>query len=156
MALEEIAAAAFGAWRSRQRPRLQSFGLHAVAALLVMLGALYLSYAVFLALAEQAGPPIAAAVTAALLLLLAILLVLVALLINRIGRRREPETDQAVLAEALLRIGELFGHKIERPATTLAVTALVAGLVAGISPTARRFLLKLADQLFKEIGGEPK
>jgi MFS family permease len=156
MALEEVVSAAFGAWRTRHRPRLQSFGLHAAAALLIMLGALYLSYAVFLALAEQSGPPMAAALTAALLLLLAILLVLVALLINRVGRRREPETDEAALAEALLRLGELFGHKFERPATTLAVTALAAGLVAGISPAARRFLLKLAGQLFKEIGGEPK
>jgi len=156
MALEEIVAAAFGVWRTRQRPRLQSFGLYAVAGLLVMLGALYLSYAVFLALAEQAGPPVAAAVTAALLLLLAILVVLVTLLINRAGRRRAPQTDEAAVAEALLRVGELFGHKIERPATTLAITALVAGLVAGISPTARRFLLNLADQLFKAIGGEPK
>jgi MFS family permease len=156
MALEEIVSAAFGVWRTRHRPRLQSLGLYAGAALLAMLGALYLSYAVFLALAEQAGPPVAAALTSALLLLLAILLVLVAVLINRVGRRREPETDEVALAEVLLRVGESFGHKIERPATTLAVTALVAGLVAGISPTARRFLLNLADQLFKEIGGEPK
>lgn len=156
MALEEIVSAAFGAWRSRQRPRLQSFGLYAVAALLVMLGALYLSYAVFLALAELSGPPMAAALTAALLLLLAILLVLVALLVNRHGRHREPETDEAALAEALLRMGDLFGHKMERSATTLAVTALVAGLVVGISPASRRFLLKLAGQVFKDIGGEPK
>ena len=35
MALEEIVSAAFGAWRSRHRPRLQSFGLQAVAAMLV-------------------------------------------------------------------------------------------------------------------------
>jgi MFS family permease len=156
MALDDIVSATFGAWRSRHRPRLQSLGIYGVAALMVMLGALYLSYAVFLALAEQAGPPLAAALTAALLLLMAILLVLVALLVNRAGRRREPETDEAALAEALLRIGELFGHKMERPATTLAITALVAGLVAGISPGARRFLLNLAGQVFKEIGGEPK
>lgn len=156
MALKEIAAAGFGAWRTRQRLRLQSFGLDAVAALLILLGALYLSYAVFLALAEQSSPPMAAAVTAALLLLLAVLLVLAGLLINRVGRRRAAETEEAALAEALLRLGELFGHKFERPATTLAVTALAAGLVAGISPSVRRFLLNLASQLFKEIGGEPK
>ena len=156
MALEDIVSAAFGAWRTRQRPRLQSLGFHAVAALMVMLGALYLSYAVFLALAEQAGPPMAAALTAALLLLMAILLVLVAVLVNRPGRRREPENDEAALAEALLRMGELFGHKMERPATTLAVAALAAGVVAGISPGARRFLLNLAGQAFKDIGGEPK
>lgn len=156
MALEEIVSAAFGAWRTRHRPRLRSLGLYAVAASLAMLGALYLSYAVFLALAEQAGPPMAAALTAALLLLMAILLVLVALLINRAGHRREPDSDEAALAEVLLRMGELFGHKIERPATTLVVTALVGGLVAGVSPAARRFLLNLAHQLFKEMTGEPK
>lgn len=154
--VEEIVSAAFGAWRTRQRPRLQSLGLYATAALLALLGALYLSFAVYLALAERAGPPLAAALTAALLLLLAILLVLAALLVNRAARGRAPEADAAELAEVLLRLGELFGHKIERPGTTLAVTALVAGLVTGISPAARRFLLNLADQLFKEIRGEPK
>ncbi|HMA51202.1 MAG TPA: hypothetical protein VKP60_15700 [Magnetospirillaceae bacterium] len=153
MALDEIVSTAFGAWRTRHRPGLQSLGLYAVAGLLVLLGALYLSCAVFLALAEQAGPPMAAALTAALLLLAAILLVLVALLISRAGHRRRPASDEAALAEVLLRMGELFGHKMERPATTLVVTALVGGLVAGISPVARRFLLNLADQLFKEIGG---
>ena len=154
--VEEIVSAAFGAWRTRQRPRLQSFGLYAAAALLVLLGALYLSFAVYLALAEQAGPPMAAALTAVLLLLLAILLALGALLVHRVARRREPEADAAELVEALLRFGELFGHKIERPGTTLAVTALATGLITGVSPAARRFLLNLADQLFKEISGEPK
>jgi hypothetical protein len=154
--VEEIVSAAFGAWRTRQRPRLQSFGLYAAAALLVLLGALYLSFALYLALAERAGPPAAAAMTAALLLLLAILLGLATLLAGRVTRRREPETDAAELAEALARLGDLFGHKIERPGTTLAITALAAGLLTGISPAARRFLLNLLDQLFKEIGGEPK
>ena len=156
MGLEDFVSAAFGAWRTRQKPRLQSLGLYAVAGLLVLLGALYLSFAVYLALAEQSGPPVAAALTAALLLLLAILLVLAALLVNRVSRRREPESEVVQLAEALVAIGDLFGHKIERPATTLAVTALLTGVVAGVSPAARKFLLNLAGQLFKEIGGEPK
>jgi hypothetical protein len=154
--VDEIVSAAFGAWRTRQRPRLQSFGLYAAAALLVLLGALYLSFAVYLALSERAGPPNAAALTAVLLLLLAVLLVMGALLVNRVARRREPEADAVELAEALVRLGELFGHKIERPGATLAITALAAGLVTGISPGSRRFLLNLADQLFKEISGEPK
>ena len=156
MGLEDLVSAAFGAWRTRQKPRLRSLGLYAAAGLLALLGVLYLSFAVYLALAEQSGPPLAAALTAALLLLLAILLVLVALLIGRLPRRRGPETDAAELAEALISLGDLFGHKIERPATTLAVTALLTGIVAGISPSARKFLLNLAGQFFKEIGGEPK
>jgi len=156
MALEELASAAFGLWRTRQKPRLQSLGLYAAAGGLALLGGLYLSFAVYLALAEQSSPPMAAALTAALLLLLAILIVLVALLVGRPSRRREPDADAAELAEALVRLGDLFGHRIERPATALAVTALLTGVIAGVSPAARKFLLNLVGQLFKEMGGEPK
>jgi len=158
MALEELVSAAFGVWRTRQKPRLQSLGLYATAGLLGLLGGLYLSFAVYLALAEQSSPPLAAALTAALLLLLAIFLVLIALLVGRPSRRREAgaEADAAELAEALVRLGDLFGHRVQRPATTLAITALVTGVVAGMSPAARKFLLNLAGQLFKEIGGEPR
>jgi len=156
MALEELFSAAFGAWRTRHKPRLRSLGLFAVAGFVALLGSLYLSFAVYLALAEQSSPPLAAALTAALLLLLAVLAVLVALLIGRLSRRRGPETDAEELAEALVRLGDLFGHRLERPATTLAATALLTGVVAGVSPAARKFLLNLAGQLFKEIGGEPK
>jgi hypothetical protein len=155
-ALEELISAAFGAWRTRHKPSLRAIGLFAVAGLLTMLGALYLSFAVYLALAEQSGPPLAAALTAALLLLLAILLVLAALLIHRLSRPSEPDAGAAELAEALVHIGELFGHKVQRPATTLAMAALLTGVVAGISPSARKFLLNFVGQVFKEIGGEPK
>jgi len=156
MALEDFVSAAFDVWRTRQKPRLQSLGLHVVAGGLALLGGLYLSFAVYLALAEQSSPPLAAALTAALLLLLAILLVLIALLVGRQSRRRAPETDAAELAEALVRLGDLFGHKIERPATALAVTALLTGVIAGVSPAARKFLLNLVGQVFKEMRGEPK
>jgi hypothetical protein len=156
MALEEMISAAFGAWRTRHRPRLQSLGLYAVAGLLALLGALYLSFAVYLALAEQAGPPVAAALTAALLLLLAVLLALTALLVNRMSPPNTRDSDAAELAAVLVRAGDLFGHKVQRPATTLAITALAAGVITGVSPGARRFLLNLVEQLFKEIGGVPK
>jgi hypothetical protein len=38
----------------------------------------------------------------------------------------------------------------------MAITALLAGLVAGLSPAARGFLLNLGEQLFKDVKGEPK
>lgn len=154
--LEELFGTLFTAWRMKQRPRLQSLWLHLAAVLLAMLGLLYLSFAVYLVLAEQTSPPLAAATTAALLLLLAILLLLIALILTRSSRRAEARDETADLAEALVRAGELFGHKFEHPTTSLAVMALAAGAVAGFSPSARNFLLKMADQLFKEIGGEPK
>ncbi len=154
--LEELIGTLFTAWRLKQKPRLQSLWLHLAAALLVMLGLLYLSFAVYLALAEQTSPALAAALTAALLLLLAILLLLIAVILTRSSRRTQGRDGAADLAEALVRAGELFGHKVEHPSTSLAIAALVAGAVAGFSPSARNFLLKITDQLFKEIGGEPK
>jgi len=154
--VEQLIAAAFGAWRSRLRPSLNGLWLHLAAALLFLLGGLYLSFAVYLALAEQLGPPVAAALTGGLLMLMAILAMLWALLQNRRPRRRAGEEDATDLAEALVRVGELFGRKIEHPGASLAITALLAGLVAGVSPGARRFLFNLADQLFKELWGEPK
>ena len=154
--LEELFGTLFTAWRLRQKPRLQSLGLHLAAVLLGLLGLLYLSFAVYLALAEQASPPVAAALTAALLLLLAILLLLAALVLTRTARRTQGRDEAADLAEALVRAGELFGHKIDHSSTSLAILAVAAGAVAGFSPSARNFLLKMADLLFKEIGGEPK
>ncbi len=154
--LEELIGTLFTGWRMRQRPRLQSLWLHLAAVLLAMLGLLYLSFAAYLALAEQTSPPVAAALTAALLLLLAILLLLIALILTRATRRTEGREEAADLAEALVRAGELFGHKVEHPSTPLAVMALAAGCVAGYSPSAMNFLLKTAQQLFKEIGGDPK
>jgi len=155
MALEEIASAAFGLWRRREKPRLQSLGLHVVAGGLAVLGGLYLSFAAYLAMAEQTSPPVAAALTAALLLLLAVVIVLVAHVVAR-RRRRAPDADAAELAEALVRLGDLFGHKIEHPGTALAVTALLTGVIAGVSPAARKFLLNLIGHIFKEMSGEPK
>jgi hypothetical protein len=154
--LEELIGTLFAAWRVKQRPRLQSLWLHLAAVLLAMLGLLYLSFAVYLALAEQTSPPLAAALTAALLLLLAILLLLIAVILSRSSRRTQGRDEAADLAEALVRAGELFGHKVEHPSTSLAIVALAAGAMAGFSPSARIFLLKIADQLFKGIGGEPK
>ncbi len=154
--MEELIGTLFAAWRLKHRPKLQSLWLHLAAVLLAMLGLLYLSFAVYLALAEQTSPPLAAAMTAALLLLLAILLLLTAVILTRSSRRTQGRDEAADLAEALVRAGELFGHKIELPSTSLAIMALVAGAVAGFSPSTRNFLLKIADQLFKDLSGEPK
>ena len=156
MALEELVSAAFDVWRARQKPRLQSWGLYVVAGGLAVLGGLYLTVAVYFAVAEQSSPPVAAALTAALLLLLAVLIVVIALLVRRSSRRRRPDADVAELAEAVVRLGDLFGHKIEHPGTALAVTALLTGVIAGVNPTARKFLLNLVGQVFKEMTGEPK
>ena len=154
--LEELISSLFASWRAKQRPKLQSLGLHVAAVPLAVLGLLYLSFAVYLALAEQFSPAEAAGLTAALLLLLAVVLLLIALILTRSSRRQQGRDEAVDLAEALVRVGELFGHKIEHPTTFLAVIALGAGAVTGFSPSARNFLLKMADQLFKEIGGEPK
>jgi hypothetical protein len=152
--LEELVVAVFGALRSRARPTLTGLGLGLAAAMLCLLAGLYLSYAVFLALEEQLGPPLAGALTGALLLLLAGVLLLWAILLNRKPPRRD--TDEADIAEALARLGGVIGHKIGAPNASVAITAVLAGLVVGISPSARGFLLNLADQLFKENTGEPK
>jgi MFS family permease len=150
--LEDILGIALGALRSRAQPNLTSLWLHLVAALLSLLGGLYLSYAIFLALEQQLGPPLAGALTGAFFLLLAGLALLWAL----ISIRRQPKSENTAVAEALVRVGDLIGHKIEAPHASLAITAVLAGVVAGISPSARGFLLNLAEQLFKESTGEPK
>lgn len=152
--LEELVAAAFGALRSRARPTLTGLGLCLAAAGFCLLGGLYLSYAVFLALEEQLGPPLAGALTGGLLLLLAAILLLCALLLNRRPQRRESEPGD--LIELVLRAGNLIGHKMEVPNAAMAISAVLAGLVIGISPATRGFLLNLIDQLFKENSGEPK
>jgi hypothetical protein len=154
--VEQFFAAIFGALKSHARTSLAGLALHLAAAGLFLLGGLYLSFAVYLALAEQLGPPVAAAVTGGLLMLLGILVMLIALLITRHPHRRAGEVDTVDLVHSLVRAGELFGHKAGRPSTSLAVTALLAGLVAGLSPATREFLLNLADQLFKDLKGEPK
>lgn len=155
--VEQFVAAAFGALKSRARTSFTDLLLHLAAAGLFLLGGLYLSFAVYLALAEQLGPPVAAAVTGGLLLLLGILVLLIALLVTRQSQhRRAGEVDTTDLVHSLVRVGELFGHKAGKPSTSLAVTALLAGLVVGLSPATRGFLLNLADQLFKDLKGEPK
>lgn len=153
--LEDLFAAAFGALKSRARPTLTSLWLHLAAGGLCVLGGLFMSYAVFLGLAERLGPPLAAALTGALFLLLAGLALLWALLLTRRPPHRRDHAD-ADLAEALVRAGDFISHKLETPSAALAITAVLAGLVTGISPAARGFLLNLADQLFKESKGEPK
>ena len=151
--LEELFAAAFGALKSRARPSLAGLGLHLAAGLLALLAGLYLSYALFLAVAEQLGPPWAGALTGAALLLLAGIFLLCALLLQRRPRPRDETGD---LTEVLVRAGNLIGHKIDAPNAAMAITALLAGLTVGISPSARGFLLNLVEQLFKESEGEPK
>lgn len=151
--IEDLLAAAFGALRSRARPTLAGLGLCLAAALLCMLGGLYLSYAVFLAFEARLGPPLAGTLTGALLLLLAGLLLLWAVILHRRPRREAETTD---LAEALVRVGDLISHKIEAPNAAVAITAVLAGLTVGISPAARGFLLNLVEQLFKESKGETK
>jgi hypothetical protein len=126
--------------------------LHLVAALLSLLGGLYLSYAIFLALEEQLGPPLAGVLTGAFFLLLAGFVLLWALVLSRRPRKSE-NTD---VAEALVRVADLIGHKLDAPHASMAITAVLAGIVAGISPSARGFLLNLVEQLFKESKGEPK
>ena len=154
--LEQLVAAAFGALKSRAAPSLTGLGLHLAAGLLFLLGGLYLSYAVFLALAEQLGPPWAGAVTGALLMLFATLALLVALLLNRPPPPRPAENVDAEIAEVLLRAADFISHKFQIPNAAMAIAALLAGLVAGLSPAARGFLLNLGDQLFKDSKGEPK
>lgn len=150
--LEEIVAVALGALKSHAKPSLTSLWLHLAAALLCLLGGLYLSYAIFLALEEQLGPPLAGALTGAFFLLLAGLALLWALALTR----RPPKSENTDLAELLVRAGDLIGHKIEAPNAAMAISALLAGLTVGISPAARGFLLNLIEQLFKESKGEPK
>jgi hypothetical protein len=155
--LEQIVAAAFGALTSRGRASLTGLWLCLAAGLMFLLGGLYLSYAVFLALAESLGPPLAGALTGALLMLFALLALLVVLLMNRPqAKPAATEDDAAALAELLVRAGDYIGHKLQTPSAAMAITALLAGLVAGLSPAARGFLLNLGEQLFKDVKGEPK
>lgn len=152
--LEELVAAAIGAVRSRARPTLTGLWLHLAAALLCLLGGLYFSFAIFLAIEERLGPPLAGALTGAFFLVMAGILLLWAISLNRKPPPRE--NDSSDLVEALLRAGDLLGRKIEAPNAAMAITALLGGLVVGISPAARGFLLNLIDQIFKENTGEPK
>lgn len=157
--LEQLVGAAFGALKSRAAPSLTGLWLHLAAGLLFLLGGLYLSYAVFLALAEQLGPPWAGALTGGILMLLATLALLVALLLNRPPPQQQHHAGDgldAELTEVLLRAAEFISHKFQIPNAAMAIAALLAGLVAGLSPAARGFLLKLGDQLFKDFKGEPK
>jgi len=150
--IEDLVAVALGALGPRARPSLTGLWLHLAAGLLSLLGGLYLSYALFLALEEQLGPPLAGALTGAFFLLLAGLALVWALILSR----RPPKSENVAVAEALVRVGDMIGHKIEAPHASLAITAVLAGVVAGISPSARGFLLNLVEQLFKGSKGEPK
>jgi len=152
--IEDLVAAVFGAIGSRARPSLTGLWLHLAAGLLILLAGLYLSYAFFLAIEERLGPPWAGALTGAALMLLAGLFLLVALLLER--PRRRPQSESENVAETLVRLGDLIGHKIDAPGTSMAITALLSGLVVGISPAARGFLLNLAEQLFQDSKRETK
>jgi hypothetical protein len=154
--IERLVAVFLGALKTHRPPSLAPLWLVVAAVLLFLLGGLYLSLSVYLALADQLGPPVAAVLTGGLLLVAATLAVLVALLLSRPPRRKPGEDEATDIAEVLVRVGEIFGHKIERPGSSLAIAALLAGIVAGVSPAARGFLLNLAQQLFKEMRGEPK
>lgn len=150
--IEDIAAAAFGALKSHARPTFTSLWLQLVAALLSVLGGLYLSYAVFLALAERLGPPLAGAVTGVFFLLLAGIVLLWALIVSR----RAPKNDDSDVAEALVRVGDLIGRKIDAPNATVAITAILAGVLTGVSPSSRGFLLNLVEELFRDVKETPK
>jgi hypothetical protein len=159
--LEQLVGAAFGALKSRAAPSLTGLWLYLAAGLLFLLGGLYLSYAVFLALAEQLGPPWAGAITGALLMLFATLALLVALLLNRPPPKPAAATPaveglDSELTDLVLRAADYIGHKFQIPNAVMAIGALLAGLVAGLSPAARGFLLNLGDQIFKDSKGEPK
>jgi len=146
--IERLLAAFVGALKAHKPPSLAPLWLLALAGLLFLLGGIYLSIAVYLALAVELGQPIAAALTGALILLLAVLAALVALLLTRPPRRKPGENEAADLAEVLVQVGEILGYKIERPGAPLAIAALLLGVAAGFSPSARNFLLSLAGRLF--------
>jgi len=150
--IEDLVGVVLGALNPRARPSLTGLWLHLAAGLLCLLGGLYLSFAIFLALEERLGPPLAGALTGAFFLLLAGLALLWALILSR----RPAKSESAAVAEALVRVGDMIGHKIEAPHASLAITAVLAGVVTGFSPSARGFLLNLVEQLFKGSKGGPK
>jgi hypothetical protein len=105
--------------------------LSAVAAVLALLAAGFLTLALYLKLGDIWTPAAAATIIAIGLLTIAVLLLVVVIILNRATKtpRRSPEPDKMI--EAILTLGTI-------PSSTL--LALLAGLAAGALPSLRRFL----------------
>ena len=114
-----------------------------------VLAVAFLCAALYLALLEPLGAPLAALATAGALVVVAGLLVLsIRLFVLRPGRSRPgPEPKQSNGQEAAAKLGEMLGEEAgawtkQHPGSAM-IAALAAGFVVGSSPKLRAILLSL-------------
>lgn len=118
-----------------------------VAAGIAILAVGFLSAALYLALAEALGPPLAAAATGVALIVVAAL-VLLGIRLSMRGARPPPETQAQPDGRAsAAKLGEMLGEEAavwtkRHPAASM-LAALAAGFAVGSSPKIRSELSRL-------------
>lgn len=140
-----LALAMAGGRQARGAPIMRFLPLWVAAGLLAFLAVIFLVLAGFFALSDWLGAPAAAALTGGILFLLAVLLLLLAMAL----RPATPvvETEPLILAQLMENLGAKFGEKLEGQAPLLAVIAALSGAAFGYSPTLRRWLRRLLQDL---------
>jgi hypothetical protein len=124
-------------------PRSRSLTRWAVQGLgfgIAGLGAIYLTIAADLALAEILSPALAAAAVGGGLILLALILIVAA---SRRSRKRQAELPLAALTELASGFLGQFEETVQKSPKTAAATAFAAGCVIGSSTELQRNLHKL-------------
>lgn len=119
----------------------------AIAAGIGFLSVMFLTAAVFLALVEPMGMPMAALATGGVLIAFAVILMLAVKLIvssSQRSKRTPPQQDGQIAAA---RLGELIGEEAATCARqhpgAVTFAALAAGFVVGSSPKLRTGLMRL-------------
>lgn len=118
-----------------------------IAAGIGFLAVIFLTAAVFLALVEPIGMPMAALATGGALIAFAAILMLVVKLIVSSSRRSKSAPPRQDGQMAAARLGELIGEEAatwtrQHPGATI-FAALAAGFVVGSSPRLRTGLMRL-------------
>lgn len=112
-----------------------------------VLAVAFLSVALYLALVEPLGAPLAALLTGGALLAIAALIMLAAKFVILSPRRLKTAPSGADGEVAAAKLGEMLAEEAgawtKRHPGSAMVTALVAGFVVGSSPKLRTLLLRL-------------
>jgi len=135
---------ALGRWFARTGATLALVG---IAVGMSVLAVAFLSAALYLALLQPLGAPLAALLTGGALLAVAAVIVLAVKYLISSPRRRATVPSEADGEVAAARLGEMLAEEAgawtKRHPGTAMVTALVAGFLVGSSPRLRTLLLRL-------------